>query len=217
MRRLDPGMSAAAPRLLDHPVAAAAMTRLRARDTPPDHFRALVHRIGLLLGAQALAELRTEQVEVETPLAVTRGERLAEETALVPVLRAGLGLVDPLLTLLPEATVRHLGFYRDEQSLAPVAYYNKLPKGGAPPFALLLDPMLATGGTACAAAAALRDWGVARIHFLGLVGAPEGVARLAAEHPEVVVHLAALDEGLNEQGYILPGLGDAGDRVFATP
>ncbi len=209
-------MTAATPRLLDHPLAADALTQLRAADTAPEVFRTLAARLTTLLGVQVLAELRTGACVVQTPLAPYTGLRIEESVALVPILRAGLGMVEPLLELLPKASVRHLGFYRDEKSLQPVAYYRRLPAGGAPDLCVLLDPMLATGGTACAAAGELKDWGAQRIVFVGLLAAPEGVARMQAEHPDVELHLAGLDERLNEKGYILPGLGDAGDRVFAT-
>jgi uracil phosphoribosyltransferase len=202
--------------ILDHPVALSLLRELRHRDTSPARFREVVAGLSTFLGLAATADLRGRDVSVPTPLEETAGLDLDEEVALVPILRAGLGMVRPLALLLPEASVRHLGFFRDEQALQPVPYYNKLPSENPPGRALVLDPMLATGGTAVAACAALRDWGVERVQMLSLIGAPEGVAALAAADPAVDIHLAALDRGLDEKGYIRPGLGDAGDRQFAT-
>ncbi|RMH03279.1 MAG: uracil phosphoribosyltransferase [Planctomycetota bacterium] len=202
--------------LCRHPLVADALALLRDRDCPPEAFRRQLRRLALVLGQEAAAGLRTTPIEVRTPLAPCRGERLAGRLALVPVLRAGLGLVEGLLDLLPEAEVWHLGLFRDEATLEPVEYYSRL--GGSPPpgDAFLLDPMLATGGTAVAAVAALRRWGVERIRFVGVLGAPAGVEALQRHDPGVEIHLAALDPELDERGYILPGLGDAGDRQYRT-
>lgn len=202
--------------ILDHPVALSLLRELRHQDTSAARFREVVSGLSTFLGLAATKDLATRAVSVPTPLETTEARELAEGVVLVPILRAGLGMVPPLATLLPEASVRHLGFYRDETELKPVPYYNKLPKGGSPERALVLDPMLATGGTAIAACAALREWGVQQIQMLSLIGAPEGVAALHAADPEVAIHLGALDRMLDQNGYIRPGLGDAGDRQFAT-
>jgi len=202
--------------ILKHPVALSLLRELRHKETSSARFREVVAGLSTILGLAATKDLATRSVEVPTPLEQAEAQEIAEQVALVPILRAGLGMVPPLATLLPEASVRHLGFYRDETALKPVPYYNKLPEGGSPERALVLDPMLATGGTAIAACAALREWGVQKIQMLSLIGSPEGVAALHAADPEVSIHLAALDRNLDENGYIRPGLGDAGDRQFAT-
>ncbi len=202
--------------VLTHAVAEDALAVLRARQTPPALFRASVRRLTLLLAQEATRDLPLSSVAVETPLGPAGARVLSSRVGLVPILRAGLSMVDPLLDLLPEAEVWHLGFYRDERTLRPVPYYRKLPVGRPVDTALVLDPMLATGGSACAALRDLREWGVADLRYLGLLGAPEGLARIRAEHPDVPVFLGALDERLNENGYIFPGLGDAGDRSFHT-
>ena len=202
--------------ILEHPVALSLLRELRRRETSAARFREVVAGLSTFLGLAATADLDTETVPVETPLEEAMVARLTETVALVPILRAGLGMVPPLATLLPEASVRHLGFYRDEEALKPIPYYNKLPHAGPPDRALILDPMLATGGTAIAACAALRTWGVPKLQMLSLIGAPEGVQALQAADPGVEIHLAALDRELDGNGYIRPGLGDAGDRQFAT-
>ncbi len=202
--------------LARHPLVADKLGRLRDRSTPPAEFRALVREIAVLLGVQATADLGLESVEVQTPLAPCAAGRIATRIGLVPILRAGLGMVEGLLELLPEGEVWHLGLYRDESTLEPVEYYNKLAPGRPVRRALVLDPMLATGGSAAAAIEVVKRWGVEEIRFLGILGAPEGVEALRAAHPEVEVHLAALDDRLDERSYILPGLGDAGDRQFGT-
>jgi len=208
--------NAVTAQILTHPVACSLIRELRHRETSPARFREVVAGLSTFLGLAATADLQTEEVAVPTPLEETQAARLTESVALVPILRAGLGMVPPLAMLLPEASVRHLGFYRDETALKPIPYYNKLPVGGPPDRALILDPMLATGGTAIAACAALRAWGVPKLQMLSLIGAPEGVQALQDADPDVHIHLAALDRGLDGKGYIRPGLGDAGDRQFAT-
>lgn len=200
----------------DHPLVHHKITRLRDRDTRPWEFRNLVRELSLLLAVQATRDLATRRVQVETPMQAASGRVLNEHVAVVPILRAGLGMVEGVIDLLPQAEVWHLGLYRDEESLVPVEYYNKLPEGKPAQQALLLDPMLATGGSACAAVDVLKRWGPQHIKFVGLLGAPEGVQLLEETHPDVPIYLAALDERLNENGYILPGLGDAGDRQFQT-
>jgi uracil phosphoribosyltransferase len=199
-----------------HPLVAHKLTRLRDRDTEPKKFRELVREIAALLAYEATADLRTVPRQVETPLTTTNGAKLAEKIGLVPILRAGLGMVEGIWELMPSAEVWHIGLYRDEKTLKPVEYYNKLPVEPTVSVCLILDPMLATGGSACATVDVLERWGVRKIKFVGLIGAPEGIARLQKEHPDVPIHLAAIDDHLNERGYIVPGLGDAGDRQFGT-
>ncbi len=200
----------------DHPLVAHNIARLRHRDTPPPLFRDLVAEISRVLFFEAIRDVRLEDVTVPTPVADCIGRRVAERVGLVPVLRAGLGMADAMLDALPDAAVWHLGLYRDHLTLKPVEYYNKLPADPALDLGLVLDPMLATGGSAIAALDVLRRAGVPRMKFVGLIAAPEGVAALQAAHPDVPVYLAAIDERLNELGYIVPGLGDAGDRQFGT-
>lgn len=199
-----------------HPLVKHKLTRLRARDTPPPEFRDLVRDLTKFLVVEATQDLLTEVITVQTPLAPADGARLAERIGLVPILRAGLGMVDPIQAILPEATVWHLGLYRDHDTLQPVRYYDKLPATLPIDLAIVLDPMLATGGSAIAAVASLKRSGVKRVKFLGLIAAPEGVEALAKEHPDVAIHVGVVDSHLNELGYIVPGLGDAGDRQFGT-
>lgn len=204
-------------RVSGHPAILHKLRLLRAEDTPPPTFRALVGELAGLLAYEATADLRTEEAPVRTPLTTCTGHRLAETVALAPILRAGLAMVDGVLPLLPDAQVRHLGYFRDEESLQPVPYYQRLPGDARPAdLCLVLDPMLATGGSAIAAIESLRAWGVRRIKFLGLLGAPEGVAALQQADPDVDVHLCAIDERLDARGFIVPGLGDAGDRQYNT-
>ncbi len=200
--------------LLSHAIARDALCALRDTHSRPAQFREALGRLTTLLAAQATSGLRTVPRKVETPLCDCIGEALQGRIGVVPILRAGLSMVDPFLSLLPDAEVWHLGFYRDEETLQPVSYYQKLPQGKPVEEAFVLDPMLATGGSAAAALRDLQNWGVPRLHFLGILGAPEGLQRLQEEFPTVTIHLCALDERLNEQGYIVPGLGDAGDRAF---
>ncbi len=199
-----------------HPLVAHKLAKLRHRDTDPKRFRELLREIAALLAYEATLDLQTEPIEVPTPLAVARGARLVEKIGLVPILRAGLGMVEGVWELMPSAEVWHIGLYRDERTLKPVEYYNKLPVEPTVSTVLILDPMLATGGSAVATVDILKRWGVRRIKFVGLIGAPEGISRLHQAHPEVPIHLAAVDERLNDAGFILPGLGDAGDRQFGT-
>lgn len=199
-----------------HPAILHNLTRLRAQDTPPREFRAALRRLSVLLAVEATADLATAPSEITTPLTKTTGQQYAESLALVPILRAGLGMSEALDELFPDASVRHLGFFRDETKLVPVPYYNKLGKARPEDLCLVLDPMLATGGSAIAAIDALKGWGARRIKFVGILGAPEGVEALHGAHADVDIHLGAVDERLNERGYIVPGLGDAGDRLFAT-
>ena len=199
-----------------HPLVAHKLSRLRDKNTDPKKFRELVREISGLLAYEATADLLLETRPVETPLAGMAGWELKEKIGLVPILRAGLGMVEGVWGLMPTAEVWHIGLYRDERTLKPVEYYNKLPVAPTVNVCLVLDPMLATGGSATATVDVLKRWGVTKIKFVGLIGAPEGIAMLQSHHPEVPIYLAAVDERLNERGYILPGLGDAGDRQFGT-
>ena len=192
------------------------MTRLRDETTPPKIFRELVAEIATLLLYEATADLPTEAREVKTPLSPYIGARLKEKVGLVPVLRAGIGMVEAALELMPEAQVWHIGLFRDEHTLRPISYYNKLPSSATVQVCLVLDPMLATGGSATATVDILKKWGAKRIKYVGIIAAPEGVRALSDAHPDVPIHVAALDERLNDKGYIVPGLGDAGDRQFGT-
>jgi len=199
-----------------HPLVKHKLTRLRDKNTNPKKFRELVRELGALLTYEATADLATRPVEITTPMAKTQGEDLKEKIGLVPILRAGLGMVEGVWELMPSAEVWHIGLYRDERTLKPVAYYNRLPVAPTVAVCLILDPMLATGGSAVATVDILKEWGVEKIKFVGLIAAPEGIARLHDTHPDVPIHLAAIDDHLNENGYIIPGLGDAGDRQFGT-
>lgn len=199
-----------------HPLVAHKLTRLRDRRTEPKKFRELVREMAALLAYEATADLRTTPLDVETPLATVRGVQLSDKIGLVPILRAGLGMVEGVWELVPSAEVWHIGIYRDEKTLRPIQYYNKLPVEPTVSVCLILDPMLATGGSAVATAEILKRWGVQKIKFVGLIGAPEGIDAMQKAHPDVSIHLAAVDDHLNEQAYIVPGLGDAGDRQFGT-
>jgi uracil phosphoribosyltransferase len=199
-----------------HPLVAHKLALLRRKDTDPKKFRELIREIAALLVYEATADLLTTPITIETPLANTAGIELREKIGLVPILRAGLGMVEGVWGLMPTAEVWHIGLYRDERTLKPVEYYNKLPVEPTVSVCLILDPMLATGGSAVATVDVLKRWGVNKIKFVGIIGAPEGIALMDAHHPEVPIYLAAVDDHLNEHGYILPGLGDAGDRQFGT-
>lgn len=199
-----------------HPLVQHKLTLLRRAATEHKKFRELIRELAMLLGYEATADLRLSETTVETPLAMARGYKLEEEIGLVPILRAGLGMVDGIHEMIPGAQVWHLGIYRDEKTLRPVSYYNKLPVEPTVQLCLVLDPMLATGGSATAAVQVLKEWGVSRIKYVGLIAAPEGIETLATAHPDLPIHLAAIDEHLNERGFIVPGLGDAGDRQFGT-
>lgn len=200
----------------NHPMVAHKLSLLRDRNTEPKKFRELVREIAALLAYEATTDLALSPWQVQTPLALTEGKQLKEKLGLVPILRAGLGMVEGIWELMPSAEVWHIGLYRDEKTLKPVEYYNKLPIEPRVSVCLVLDPMLATGGSATATIDILKRWGVKRIKFVGILGAPEGITLLQQHHPEVPIHLAGIDERLNERGYILPGLGDAGDRQFGT-
>ncbi len=200
----------------NHPLIRHKLTLLRDRRTEPKKFRELVREIAILLAYEATADLVVEPVEVETPLATAPGYELREPIGLVPILRAGLGMVEGIWEMMPSAEVWHIGLYRDERTLRPVEYYNKLPVAPTVHVCLILDPMLATGGSAVATVDILKRWGARRVKFVGLIAAPEGIERLSSAHPDVPIHVAAVDDHLNSIGYIVPGLGDAGDRQFGT-
>ena len=199
-----------------HPLVHHKLTLLRDKSTDHRAFRELVYELALLLCYEATQDIQLTPAEVITPMGTARGFKAKETIGLVPILRAGLGLVDGVMELLPNVQVWHLGLYRDEKTLRPVQYYNKLPTSPTVQVCLVLDPMLATGGSAVAAVGILKEWGVERIKFLGLLAAPEGIAHLTSMHPDVPIHIAAIDERLNDIGFIVPGLGDAGDRQFGT-
>ena len=203
--------------VIRHPLVEHKLSHLRDRRTGGRRFKALLEEVTLLMTVHATRDLVGEPVTFDTPLATTRARRVQEDRlVVVPILRAGLGMVEGVLGLIGGARVGHLGFFRDEESLEPVRYYGRLPPDPGRRVFLLVDPMLATGGTATAAAGELKACGGRDIRFLCLVAAPEGAARMAEEHPDVPVYAAALDRRLDERGYIVPGLGDAGDRLFGT-
>jgi uracil phosphoribosyltransferase len=202
--------------VVDHPVLADRLAVLRAASTTHGQFRQALYEASAILAVEAARELPVTAVEVETPLEKTTGSRLPSEIAVVPVLRAGLGMVEGFLRLLPDARVGHLGMQRDEEELTPRDYYERLPANLADAYVYLLDPMLATGGSAVHALDRLREAGAERLALICLVAAPEGLAAVEAAHPDVTVWTAAVDRQLDERGYIRPGLGDAGDRVFGT-
>ncbi|NJN17273.1 MAG: uracil phosphoribosyltransferase [Oscillochloris sp.] len=199
-----------------HPLVRHKLALLRSTTTEPKKFRELVREIAQLLFYEATQDLALAPLTVQTPLASAEGHEVAERVGLIPILRAGLGMSEAIIEILPTVHVWHLGLYRDHETLQPVTYYNKLPNQPDIDLSLVVDPMLATGGSAIAAVDILKRWGSKRIKFLGLIAAPEGVQALSTAHPDVAIHLAAIDTHLNELGYIVPGLGDAGDRQFGT-
>ena len=199
-----------------HALVAHKLTKLRDSNTEPKKFRELIREISILLAYEATLDLATNPIPVTTPMGDTEGAELQEKIGLVPILRAGLGMVEGIWEMMPSAEVWHIGLYRDEETLQPVEYYNKLPVDPTVQVCLVLDPMLATGGSAVATLNILKEWGVSKVKYIGLIAAPEGVKYLHEHHPDVTIHLAALDECLNDVGFIVPGLGDAGDRQFGT-
>jgi len=204
-------------RVVTHPLVQHKLTILRDRETPTKIFKELVEEIAMLMAYEATSDVELEKIEVDTPLETTNGRQIAgKKMTLVPILRAGLGMVEGIYRLVPNARIGHIGLYRNHDTLEPVDYYFKVPGDAAERDFFVLDPMLATGGSAAAAVTSLKRAGATRIRFLCLVSAPEGVRRLAGAHPDVTIYTAALDRELNTQGYILPGLGDAGDRLFGT-
>ena len=200
----------------DHPLVKHKLTLLRKTDTDPKQFRELIREITLLLAYEATRDLDIAPVEITTPLTKTTGYKLKEPIGLIPILRSGLGMVEGIWEMIPSAEVWHIGLFRDEQTLRPVAYYNRLPIHPTVSVCLILDPMLATGGSAVKTVEILKEWGANRIKFMGLIAAPEGIRRLSSEHPDVDIYVAAVDNALNDHAYIVPGLGDAGDRQFGT-
>ena len=203
-------------RVIDHPVVAAGLSILRAKTTTPDLFRQHLQEISALLFVDAARGWGTSAIQVETPLALCAGVVLAKPIVLVPILRAGLGMLDGIQRIAPEAAIGHIGLYRDAETLRPVSYYEKVPVNVTAAEVLLLDPMLATGNTACEAASILKAQGARSIQFLCVVACPAGVQQFHREHPDVPIITAAIDPELNDHGYIVPGLGDAGDRYFGT-
>lgn len=206
----------------NHPLMLHNLAILRDNNTDPKKFRELIREISILLAYEATQDLALKETIIETPLMKAKGHALKETVGLVPVLRAGLGMVEGIWEMMPAAEVWHLGLYRDHTTLEPIKYYSKLPVAPTVDVCLILDPMLATGGTAVASADLLKKWGAKKIKYIGLIAAPEGIAKLQAAHPDVPIHVAAIDDRLTREGdafppgYILPGLGDAGDRQFGT-
>lgn len=200
----------------NHPLIQHKLTLLRDKRTDHKQFRELIRELAILLAYEATADLGLEETTVTTPMGVAKGHRLTEHIGLIPILRAGLGMVEGIWEMMPGAQVWHIGLYRDERTLRPVEYYNKLPVAPTVQVCLILDPMLATGGSAVATVDILKKWGAQRIKFVGIIAAPEGIRALTTAHPDVPIHVAALDDHLNDIGFIVPGLGDAGDRQFGT-
>lgn len=203
--------------VIDHPLIQHKLTIIRDKSTGPKDFRELVNEVALLMAYEVTRDLPLEEVQVETPIAVTKGYTITgKKIGLIPILRAGLGMVDGILKLIPTAKVGHIGLYRDPDSLEPVEYYCKLPADSHERDFIVIDPMLATGGSAAAAIKYVKNIGCASVKLMCLLAAPEGIAYLQQQHPDVDIYTAAIDERLNEHGYIVPGLGDAGDRLFGT-
>ena len=204
-------------KVLDHPVIKHKISILRDTNTGSTEFRSIIKEISSILAYEATKDLELEEFELETPVATTTGYRISgKKLGIVPILRAGLGMVDGVLEVLPAAKIGHIGMYRDEETLQPVEYYSKLPNDVENRDIMVVDPMLATGGSACDAIGRLKEKGCKDIKLLSIIAAPEGVKKLHEEHPDVEIFIAQLDEGLNENSYIVPGLGDAGDRLFGT-
>ena len=202
--------------VVEHPLVAAKLSILRAKTTTPEEFRHNVRELSILLLGEASRTWTTSPIELETPLTKCAGQILSRPIVLVPILRAGLGMLDGMLRLVPDASVGHIGIYRDEETLRPVTYFSRLPTNLSEAQVVLVDPMLATGNSACEAVGVLKAQGAKRIQFLCLVACPPGIAQLQSTHPDVSIFTAAIDPELNNVGYIVPGLGDAGDRYFGT-
>jgi len=203
--------------VLDHPLVSHHLSVLRDRATRPSEFRACVARLAMLIGVHATEDIPLREVAIETPVTATTGHQLDARIGIVPVLRAGLGMVDPMLELIPDASVWHLGLYRNEETAEPIGYYDKLPPEKTVDIAFILDPMLATGGSIDLVIRRLKKWGVSDIRVLSILGAQPGIDRTTRDFPDVKIFLAAIDPELNERKFIVPGLGDAGDRIFDTP
>jgi uracil phosphoribosyltransferase len=199
-----------------HALILHKLSKLRSVDTGPKKFRELIRELAMLLAYEATIDLDLVPLAVTTPMGETEGHVLSQKVGLIPVLRAGLGMVEGIWEMMPGAEVWHIGLYRDERTLRPVSYYNKLPVEPTVQVCLVLDPMLATGGTAVETIKILKKWGATNIKYIGIIAAPEGIATLSQAHPDVPIYVAAVDSHLNEIGYIVPGLGDAGDRQFGT-
>ncbi len=200
----------------NHPLMLHKLAMLREAKTNPKKFRELIREISILLAYESTSDLALQEIAVTTPLTETKGYELKEGIGLVPVLRAGLGMVEGFWEMMPAAEVWHIGLYRDHKTFEPIRYYSKLPVSPTVQVCVILDPMLATGGTAVEAVQMLKNWGAQKIKYVGLIGAPEGIKRLQDAHPDVEIYLAAVDDHLNQHAYIVPGLGDAGDRQFGT-
>ncbi len=200
----------------NHPLIRHKVTMMRDIETEPKKFRELIREVAIMLAYEATADMELKPTTVTTPLAQTTGYELKEVIGLVPVLRAGLGMVEGFWEMMPSAEVWHIGLYRDHKTLEPIQYYNRLPVAPTVDICLILDPMLATGGSASATTQVLKEWGAKRIKYIGIIAAPEGIQRMQRDHPDVDLYLAAVDDHLNEIAYIVPGLGDAGDRQFGT-
>ena len=201
---------------LDHALVKHHLSLLRSVETRPAEFRQHVRVLSTILASEVTRNLPVEPITVQTPMESTTCHRLRGRIAVVPILRAGLGMVDPLVDMIPELEVWHLGVYRDEETATPVHYYDKLPASNPPEFAIIADPMLATGGSICMAANSLRKWGVSNLFVMSIISTPEGIARVVSECPEIRILTCSIDRGMNDRKYILPGLGDAGDRIFNT-
>jgi len=202
--------------IIDHPLVKRDLTLLRNKKTPSYQFRAILRRTASLMAYEVSRDLQMKEIEIHTPLEKTKGVAVNQQIVLVPILRAGLGLVGGFVEVMPNALVGHIGLFRDEETLKPVDYYFKVPRNLNRALVLLLDPMLATGGSAVAAISFLKERGASTLRLVNLVSAPEGVRKVHKAHPDVVMYTCALDRELNNRGYILPGLGDAGDRMFGT-
>ena len=202
--------------VFDHPLMSHKLSIIRDENTGTKDFRQAVEEIANLMAYEATRSLPTVDVDIKTPCGIAKCKQLAKKVVIVPILRAGLGMVDGITNLIPTAKVGHIGAYRDEETLQPQSYYKKFPDTVAESVVLLVDPMLATGGSVSYAIQVLKDYNVKDIIYMGVVGAPEGVKKVQEDHPDVDIYLAALDEKLNEKGYIVPGLGDCGDRLFGT-
>ena len=203
--------------VFDHPLIQHKLSILREKSTSVKEFRELISEIAMLMCYEATRDLPLEEIEIETPVAKAKVKHIAgKKLAIVPILRAGLGMVDGMVSMMPNVKVGHIGLFRDPQSLEPVKYYFKMPPDIEERDVIVVDPMLATGGSASAAIQFLKDDGVKHIKLMCIIGAPEGVKRMQEDHPDVDIFVAALDDHLNEHGYIVPGLGDAGDRIFGT-